>query len=520
MQRKKKKTAKGSRRRDPHARREASRYEQPIASRELILDVITEADRPVNRGDLEGLLGIRDEEGVEALRRRLNAMVRDGQLVRNRRDCYARADQFDLVQGRVVGHKDGFGFLITDDDEDDVYLSARQMRALFHGDRVLVRITGLDRRGRREGDVVEVLKRNTHHVVGRFYSEKGVQFVTPDNKRLPMDIAVPTGEENGARHGQIVSVEIIEQPTKRLPPVARVIEVLGDHMAPGMEIDIAIRSHDVPQAWPAAVEQEIAGLGKEVPARAKRGREDLRDVPLVTIDGVDARDFDDAVYCEATPGGWRLLVAIADVSHYVHPDTALDTEALERGNSVYFPERVIPMLPEVLSNGLCSLNPDVDRLCMCCEMIFNRHGRMVRSRFSNALMRSHARLTYDEAASIIVDRDEGARKRRKPLLPHLDELYRLYKVLRKGRSKRGAIDFETTETRIVFGKDRKIERIVPLVRNDAHKVIEECMVAANVAAARYLERHKMPTLFRIHATPSGEKVDDLQEFHHDRGIRA
>ncbi|TFG82171.1 MAG: ribonuclease R, partial [Chromatiales bacterium] len=281
---------------------------------------------------------------------------------------------------------------------------------------------------------------------------------------------------------------------------------------------IAIRSHDVPQAWPPAVEAEIAGLDEQVPAQAKRGREDLRELPLVTIDGADARDFDDAVYCEATPKGWRLLVAIADVSHYVHPDTALDKEAFERGNSVYFPERVIPMLPEVLSNGLCSLNPDVDRLCMVCEMIFNGEGRMIRSRFSNALMRSHARLTYSEAAAIMVDLDEQARKRRQPLVTHLDELYRLYKVLRKSRSARGAIDFETTETRIVFGAGRKIERIVPLVRNDAHKVIEECMVAANVAAARYLERHKMPTLNRVHAVPSGEKVADLQEFLNGLGL--
>jgi len=505
-------------RRDPHASREATRYEQPIASRELIQEVITEAEHPVNRADLEALLGIQDEEGVEALRRRLNAMLRDGQLVRNRRDCYALADQFDLVPGRVIAHKDGFGFLVTDDEGDDVYLSARQMRALFHGDRVLARITGLDRRGRREGDVVEILKRNTHHVVGRFYNEKGVTFVSPDNKRLPMEIAVPSDEVNGARHGQIVSVEIIEQPSKRSPPVGRVVEVLGDHMAPGMEIDIAIRSHAIPQAWPSAVEAEIAGLGEEVPAQAKRGREDLREVPLVTIDGADARDFDDAVFCEATPKGWRLLVAIADVSHYVHPDTALDSEAFERGNSVYFPERVIPMLPEILSNGLCSLNPEVDRLCMVCEMIFNGEGRMIRSRFSNALMRSHARLTYSEAAAIMVDHDAQARKRRQPLLPHLDELYRLYKVLRKERVKRGAIDFETTETRIVFGADRKIERIVPLVRNDAHKVIEECMVAANVAAARYLERHKMPTLNRVHATPTGEKVADLQEFLNELGL--
>jgi ribonuclease R len=518
MQRKKKRTSKTARRRDPHASREASRYGQPIASRELILEVITETDHPVNRADLEALLGISDADGVEALRRRLNAMTRDGQLVRNRRDCYARADQFDLVPGRVVGHQDGFGFLVTDDEGDDVYLSARQMRALFHGDRVLVRITGLDRRGRREGNVVEILKRNTQHVVGRFYNEKGVQFVIPDNKRLPMDIAVPAGESHGAQHGQIVSVEIIEQPSKRSPPVGRVVEVLGDHMAPGMEIDIAIRSHDVPQAWPPEVEAEIAGLGEQVPTKAKRGREDLRELPLVTIDGADARDFDDAVYCEATPKGWRLLVAIADVSHYVYPETALDKEAFERGNSVYFPERVIPMLPEVLSNGLCSLNPEVDRLCMLCEMIFNREGRMIRSRFSNALMRSHARLTYSEAAAIMVDADKQARKRRQPLLPHLDELYRLYKVLRKERVKRGAIDFETTETRIIFGEGRKIERIVPLVRNDAHKVIEECMVAANVAAARFLERHKMPTLYRIHATPSGDKVTELQEFLNELGL--
>lgn len=518
MQRKKKRRTKSSRRSDPHARREATRYEQPIASRELILEVITEADRPINRNDLEGLLGIHDADGVEALRRRLNAMIRDGQLVRNRRDCYALADQFDLVPGRVIGHQDGFGFLVTDDEGDDVFLSARQMRALFHGDRVLVRITGLDRRGRREGDVVEVLKRNTHTVVGRFYSENGVHFVTPDNKRLPNDIAVPAGESKDARHGQIVSVEIIQQPAKRSPPVGHVVEVLGDHMAPGMEIDIAIRSHEVPEAWPAAVQQESAVFGKDVPARAKRGREDLRALPLVTIDGADARDFDDAVYCEATSGGWRLLVAIADVSHYVHPETALDTEALERGNSVYFPERVIPMLPEVLSNGLCSLNPEVDRLCMGCEMLFNKEGRMIRSRFLNGLMRSHARLTYEEAAAIMVDQDKQARKRRKALVPHLEELYRLYKALRKGRSKRGAIDFETTETRIVFGADRKIEKIIPLVRNDAHKVIEECMVAANVAAARYLKRHKMPALYRVHATPAADKVTDLQEFLNELGL--
>jgi ribonuclease R len=503
---------------DPHAQREAQRYEQPIASREHILGVIGVAERPPGREDLAGILEISSEDGLEALRRRLNAMTRDGQLVRNRRGCYALADRFDLVAGRVIGHPDGFGFLATDDEGDDVFLSARQMHSLFHGDRALVRISGLDRRGRREGSVVEVLKRNTHHVVGRFFSERGVQFVSPDSKRLPMEIAVPSGEANGAEHGQIVSVEIIEQPGKRSPPVGRVVEVLGDHMAPGMEIDIAIRSHQVPQAWPDAVEQEIEVFGAEVPAGAKRGREDLRKLPLVTIDGADARDFDDAVFCESTAGGWRLLVAIADVSHYVQPDTALDREALERGNSVYFPERVVPMLPEVLSNGLCSLNPEVDRLCLVCEIIFKSDGSMVRSRFLDGLMRSHARLTYDEAASIMVDKDAQARKRHGKLATHLDELYQLYQALRAARSERGAIDFETTETRIVFGKQRKIERIVPLVRNDAHKVIEECMIAANVAAARLLHRHKMPALYRVHARPAAEKISDLQEFLNELGL--
>jgi len=506
------------RKHDPHSDREAARYERPIASREHILEVINDVDHPVNRDELAGLLGIDTEDGLEALRRRLNAMTRDGQLVRNRRDCYALADRLDLVAGRVIGHQDGFGFLVADDASDDVFLSARQMRALFHGDRALVRITGMDRRGRREGSVVEVLRRNTHKIVGRFYSERGVTFVSPDSKRLPQEVAVPAGETGGAMHGQIVTVEIIEQPSKRSPPVGRVIEVLGDHMAPGMEIDIAIRSHDVPLAWPPAVEQEIAGLDAEVPARAKRGREDLRALPLVTIDGADARDFDDAVYCERTPGGWRLLVAIADVSHYVHPDTALDREALERGNSVYFPERVIPMLPEILSNGLCSLNPAVDRLCLVCEMIIKRDGSLLRSRFFDGLMCSHARLTYDEAAAIMVDRDAQACKQREVLVPHLDELYRLYQALHGARARRGAIDFETTETRIIFGKDRKIERIVPLVRNDAHKVIEECMIAANVAAARLLARHGMPTLYRVHAAPSAEKITDLHEFLSELGL--
>jgi len=518
MRKKQKSGPRDPQRLDPQAQREALRYEKPIASREFILQTITEADHPVDQEALARLLGLHDEDSREALRRRLNAMVRDGQLVRNRRDCYALADRFNLVPGRVITHPDGFGFLVPDAGGEDVYLSARTMNSVFHNDRVMVRITGKDRRGRLEGDVVEVLQRNTHRVVGRFHRESGVSFVVPDNKRITHDVAVPEQQTGGAAHGQIVTVEIIEQPAKHARPIGRVVEVLGEHMAPGMEIDIAIRSYDIPEAWPEAVAAEIRDYRSEVAEADKAGRTDLRGLPLVTIDGEDARDFDDAVYCERTPSGWRLIVAIADVSHYVRPGTALDREAETRGNSVYFPERVIPMLPEVLSNGLCSLNPEVDRLCMACEMHISAEGKITRSRFHEAVMRSHARLTYTKVAAMIVEGDKSLRRNYRALVPHLEELYRLYHVLRAAREARGAIDFESTETRIVFGAGRKIERIVPLVRNDAHKLIEECMIAANVASARFLVRHKIPTLFRVHGAPDAEKVEEVREFLKELGL--
>jgi len=503
---------------DPHAEREASKYETPIPSREFILSVLAESNRLMNREELAYAVGLSREEDLEALRRRLRAMERDGQLLRNRRGGYGLVERMDMVRGRIIGHPDGFGFLVSDEGGDDLFLSPRQMRGVLHGDRVVARVTGLDQRGRREGAIVEVLERNTHRVVGRIYFESGISFVVPDHKRLTQDIRIPPENAGGARHGQFVTAEIIEQPTGRTGPVGKVIEVIGDHMAPGMEIDVAIRAHELPLQWPDAVEDEIQGLASEVTAAAKRGRVDLRDTPLVTIDGVDSRDFDDAVFCKRTPKGWRLTVAIADVSHYVKPGTALDTEGHLRGNSVYFPERVIPMLPEVLSNGLCSLNPDVDRLCMVCEMYIDKDGKVTRSRFMEAVMRSHARLTYDEVAAMLIDGDQKLRARYQPVLENLEELYSLYKVLRKIRSRRGAIDFETTETRIVFGSDRKIERIVPVVRNDAHKIIEECMIAANVCAARFLGRHKLPTLFRVHEGPQADKLSDLREFLGELGL--
>ncbi len=505
------------RRRDPFYERERDRYERPIPSREYILQTLEAADGPLNLEELVERMGARRVD-PDALSFRIRAMERDGQLVRNRRGGYVPVSRLDLHRGTVVAHPDGFGFLVPDDGSDDLYLAPRQMRQVFHGDQVVARVTGVDRRGRREGAIVEVLKRNTERLVGRFHSEHGVQFVTPDHKRITLDVAIPAGNENGARHGQIVTVEILRQPSLHQPPLGRILEVLGDHMAPGMEIDIAIRSHGLPLAWPEAVQAEIAGLSESVPPAAKRGREDLRMLPLVTIDGADSRDFDDAVYCEPKPKGWRLLVAIADVAHYVRPGTALDEEARARGNSVYFPERVIPMLPEILSNGLCSLNPDVDRLCLACDMYIDRGGRILRSRFLAGVMRSHARLTYDEVAGILVRRDKALRRRHRALVPHLENLHAVYRVLRRAREKRGAIDFDTTETRIVFGPDRKIEEIVPVDRNDAHKLIEEAMIAANVAAARFLGRHRVPTLYRVHAGPSADRIEDLRAFLAELGL--
>ena len=505
------------RKKDPLWEREARKYANPIPSREFILELLKAHGAPLSFKEIYKRLELEGEEQEEALRRRLRAMERDGQLLRNRKGDFCLVNKRDLIVGRVIGHPDGFGFVKPDDGGDDLYLSPREMRAVFHDDRVVVRIIGQDRRGRLEGAIVEVLERNTKTVVGRLYEESGVGFVVPDNKRLNQDIIIPKADLGGAEQGQMVVAEIVEQPTRRTQPIGRIIEVLGEHMAPGMEIDIAIRAHNLPVEWPEAVEAEIHAFGDEVPEKAKEGRTDLRQLPLVTIDGADARDFDDAVYCERKPKGWRLLVCIADVSAYVEPDSGLDVEAEKRGNSVYFPDRVIPMLPEVLSNGLCSLNPDVDRLCMACELYVSRDGQIQRSKFYEAVMRSHARLTYDQVAAML-EGDKGLRKQYEAVFPHVKELHRLFKVLYASRRQRGAIDFETTETRIIFNEEKKVERIEPVQRNDAHRLIEECMLAANVAAARLLLRRKMPALYRIHEGPNEEKLTDLREFLGELGL--
>ncbi len=512
------KKAQSARDLDPHRQREAKKYDNPIPSREFILETLTEHGAPAAFDEVAALLGLTTEDDRVALERRLGAMVRDGQLLRNRREAFCLVNKRDLVAGRVIGHPDGFGFVKPDDGGDDLYLYPKEMRALFHGDRIVARVTGKDRRGRLEGAVVEILERSTTSVVGRLYSESGVGFVVPDNKRLTHDVIIPSDRLGGAEQGQIVVAEITDQPTKRTQPIGRVAEVLGEHMAAGMETDISIRAHDLPVHWPPEVEQAISAFGEEVPEAAKAGRTDLRALPLVTIDGADARDFDDAVYCERKPKGWKLLVCIADVSAYVTPDSALDKEGFERGNSVYFPDRVIPMLPEVLSNGLCSLNPKVDRLCMACELYVSREGKVTRTRFFEAVMRSHARLTYEQVATLLDDNDGALSEHYAEVLPHLHELYAMYQALLEARAARGAIDFDTVETKFVIDDAGRIASIEPTVRNDAHRIIEECMLAANVAAARLFQRKKMPALYRIHETPKEEKLSDLREFLAELGL--
>ncbi len=503
---------------DPQVAREAEKYQNPIPSRELILQILESAGIPLTAKEIISELGIVQDDDLEAFRRRLRAMERDGQLIRNRKNCYCIVNSKDLISGRVIGHADGFGFLHPDDGGDDLFLSPRQMRALLPGDRAVVCVRGVDRRGRKEATLVEILERNTEQVVGKLCMESGVNFVIPDNRKISQDILIPDAHIGAANNGQIVVAHIITQPSKRKQPIGKIVEVLGDHMAPGMEIEVAMRAHDLPFVWPEPVKEEVASSGTSVIDSEAEHRTDLRSLPLLTIDGEDAKDFDDAVYCKRIPKGWRLIVAIADVSFYVSPETELDREAEKRGNSVYFPEHVIPMLPEVLSNGLCSLVPDEDRLCLACELMISQDGRVYRSKFMNAIMRSHARLTYNQVAKMLFDGNKRLKKKYHHLLADIEELYSLYKVLRNSRERRGAMDFDTQESMIVFGSERKIENIVPLVRNDAHRLIEECMLVANAAAASYLHRKKMPPLLRIHDGPSTEKLKDLRVFLGELGL--
>ncbi len=468
---------------------------------------------------IAGAHALRSLAEQEALQRRLAAMERDGQVVRNRRGQFGLGDRTDFVTGRVIGHRDGFGFVRSDDAGPDLFLSPRHMRRLMHGDRVVARVVKVDRDGRREGALVEVIERGVAKVVGRLWRESGVAFVRPHNSRIHHDVLVPPDAGSDARDGDYVVARVTEPPTGRHPPAGTVEEVLGSRMLPGMETDVAIRAYELPDAWPEEMVSQALALPAGVRGADLEGREDLRGLAFVTIDGEDARDFDDAVHCGRTAGGWRIVVAIADVSAYVLPGTALDAEARLRGNSVYFPDRVVPMLPESLSNGLCSLRPHEDRLCLGCELIVTRSGRVRRSRFFEGVIRSRARLTYTEVSKALEQDGAGVRERLADVAPMLGLLRDAYASLRCARDERGAIDLDLAETRVVLGPDGRVARLEPAERNVAHRIIEECMVAANVAAARLLERHRLPVLHRIHEGPPPDRVEELRVFLDELGLR-
>lgn len=498
---------------DPHAAREAQRYENPIASREAILDLLAQQGKSLDVDAIAAALNIRDDVAREALDKRLNAMLRDGQLLQNRRGDFAPARKLDLIAGSVLANAEGYGFLRPDEGGEDLYLSPAQMRQVLHGDRVLASVVGVDRRGRRQGAIREVLERRASRLVGRIVEEHGITVVAPDDKRLHQDILIPPDARNGARAGQIVIAEITDAPTMQRGPIGRVLSVLGERLQPSLVVEMAIASHDLRQEWPPQVLRDAAEVEPKVSKVEHAGRVDLRKLPLVTIDGADARDFDDAVYAEpGRGGGFRLIVAIADVSHYVTPGGALDDEAYKRGTSVYFPGFVVPMLPETLSNGICSLNPDVERLCMACEMHIDAQGEASRAKFYPALMRSHARLTYERVWQAIGEKHADARRELAGVLPQLENLHGLYKSLAHARQRRGAIDFDTGEVKYQLAKDGEVVSLGNQPRNDAHRLIEECMIAANVQAAKFLTRKKIPALYRVHAPPPEGKYEDLLEF--------
>ena len=496
------------REKDPFLKREKQRYEHPLPSREWIIELLEQKGVPSKIEVLARELSIAEEE-YEFFERRLKAMARDGQVLINRRGAVCAADKLDLVKCRVEAHKDGFGFAVplTPTKDGDFVLYERQMRGIMHGDIVTVRPAGIDRRGRREGTVLDIVERAQSKVVGRFYMDRGVAILEAEDKRLNQSIVL---EPDSVAHfkpesGQVIVGEIETYPEQNRPAVAKIIEVLGDYADSGMEIEIAVRKHHLPHQFSEACTKAAKKIPNHVRKSDLKGRVDLRDLPLVTIDGETARDFDDAVFAEKIGRNYRLVVAIADVSHYVRPDDAIDTDAQERSTSVYFPRRVIPMLPENLSNGICSLNPDVERLCMVCDMVITYAGNIKEYRFYPAVMRSHARLTYNQVWDWISDDLDHPHK------AQIDTLYKLFKILQKKRFERGAVEFESVETQMLFDDNGKIEKIVPVVRNDAHKLIEECMLAANVCAAEFLIKNKHTALFRNHLGPTPEKLATLRE---------
>jgi len=495
---------------DPFAAREAQRYARPIASREAILQLLDQGQGPQKLDDIAAQLNLTmDAEQMEALARRLSAMLRDGQLVRNRRGGLAPVQATNLIAGTVIAHPEGFGFLQTETGCDDLFLSPMEMRKVLHGDRVLVNVTGLDWRGRREATIARILERGLNRLVGHFTIEMGIRYVVPDDRRIQHNIQIPPEADGGAGNGQLVVCELTQAPDTHRPPIGKIISILGERLTPSLVVQTAIYGHDLPHEFPPEALAQANNVPLQVDVETRANRTDLRALPLITIDGEDAKDFDDAVFCQPNGNGFRLIVAIADVAHYVPAESALDQEAQRRATSVYFPGYVLPMLPETLSNGICSLRPHEDRLCLVCDMQVNAEGVVQQSQFYEAVIHSHARLTYAQVwAAIEGETDAQTAK----VLPHIHHLHQLYQALAQARQQRGAIEFESLETRFMLDNRGEVTQAAIVVRNEAHKLIEECMIAANVQAARYLLQATIPTPFRIHERPPESRYADLLEF--------
>jgi ribonuclease R len=498
-------------------KKRSKKYQHPIPGRSEILDFIEKSGRPLDSSDIAENFAVAGERNRKGLLEALRNMVRAGQILENRRGEFLLLKRLNLVTGRVIGHQDGFGFVRRDEGGDDVYLSAGQMRSLLDGDRVAIKIVGEDRRGRPEGRLVEVLERGVREIAGQFIRERGNGVVIPDNPRLAQRILVARGAAGDAKPGQIVVIRILDYPTHVEQATGEIIDVIGAPGDKGIATDIAIHAHGIPTDWPKGVREEAKRFGDAVPEAAKRDRVDLRDVNLVTIDGADARDFDDAVFAEPSGKGFRLLVAIADVGHYVDINTDIDKQAIRRGTSVYFPDRVVPMLPEVLSNGLCSLNPKVDRLCMVCEMRVGPDGKVSRSKFYEAVMRSAARLTYTEVNAFLTGQDSDAVPRE--LHRDIRHLHDVYELFAMNRRKRGAVELDIPQTRINMGKDGTVKSISAVSRNDAHRLIEECMIAANVQAAKFIRKSRIAALYRVHAKPDPDRFDELRLYLTSLGLK-
>jgi ribonuclease R len=492
-------------------------YRHPIPKRGKVLGILRDAGRPLKIDALLQEFGLKGDRTRTQLLEKLRNMVRAGQVIENRRGEFCLMERLNLVTGTVIGHRDGFGFVSRDDDDDDVYLSAREMQALFDGDKVAIRVIGKDRRGRPEGELVEVLERGISEIAGQFIRERGIGVVIPDNPRLAHRVLIAKGTAGSAKHGQIVVARILDYPTHVEQATGEIIEVIGNPGDKGIATDIAIQSHGIPTDWPDAVTGQADAFGNEVPKSARKDRVDLRGTNLITIDGADARDFDDAVFCEPSGKGFRLLVAIADVAHYVEQGSPLDQQAVRRGTSVYFPDRVVPMLPEALSNGLCSLNPKVDRLCLVCEMRVEADGKVSRAKFYEAVMCSAARLTYSEVSDFFT----GERRDQiEPVLhKNLEHLLAVYQAFATNRRKRGAVELDIPQTRIEVGKDGTVQSIKAVLRNDAHRLIEECMIAANVQAAKFIRKNRIAGLYRVHAKPNPDRFDDLRLYLVSLGLK-